>query len=247
MFISLNLTSFVSSYLIAFGNLRRNNITMKRVLSNQISIFRTKALVPSVRKINSATTFTPSFQLQRERTPSSIVPSIMSIHSQGLRLFASSSAPSTGSDILAAFQSKNKTLEGQNIASALEALANADAVCFDVDSTVIQEEGIDVLAASLGKGEEVAAWTLKAMEGNTKFEDALAARLGIIQPSRAAIEKCLQDTPLQLSPGVDRLIASLSKRGTHVYLVSGGFRIMIEPIAQILSIPKTNIIAYDLV
>lgn len=69
------------------------------------------------------------------------------------------------------------------------------------------------------------------MEGNTKFEDALAARLGIIQPSRAAIEQCLQDTPLQLSPGVDRLIASLSKRGTHVYLVSGGFRIMIEPIA----------------
>jgi phosphoserine phosphatase len=40
-------------------------------------------------------------------------------------------------------------------------LANADAVCFDVDSTVIQEEGIDVLADFMGAGEAVAEWTRK--------------------------------------------------------------------------------------
>jgi phosphoserine phosphatase len=151
---------------------------------------------------------------------------------------------SGGSDIMAHFSNKN--WEGNAVASAMEALANADAVCFDVDSTVIQEEGIDVLAASLGKGEEVAAWTLKAMEGNTKFEDALAARLDIIKPSRASILKCLEKHPLQLSPGIDRLVEVLLVNGTDVYLVSGGFRIMIEPVARKLCIAKTNIYANTL-
>lgn len=147
----------------------------------------------------------------------------------------------SGTEIMAHFT--NKALEGNDVAKAMEALANADAVCFDVDSTVIDEEGIDVLAASLGKGEEVSAWTTKAMNGNTKFEDALAARLDIIKPSRKAIEQCLKDHPLKLSPGVDRLVEALSEKGIDVYLVSGGFRIMIEPVAKSLAISKSNIVA----
>lgn len=149
-------------------------------------------------------------------------------------------APS-GTEILASFG--DQEFEGKNVAGAIEALVNADAVCFDVDSTVIQEEGIDVLADSLGKGEEVAAWTKKAMDGNTKFEDALAARLDIIKPSRASIEKCLKENPLQLSPGIDDLIETLNEKGIDVYLVSGGFRIMIEPLAKILCVGRKNIVA----
>jgi len=161
-------------------------------------------------------------------------------------LYAATARPlssTKGSDILASFVSKDKELEGKNIVHAMEALANADAVCFDVDSTVIQEEGIDVLAASLGKGDEVAAWTFKAMEGDTKFEDALAARLDIIKPSRASIEQCLKDYPLQISPGMEELVECLNERGVDVYFVSGGFRIMIEPVAKELCVSKTNIFA----
>ena len=99
------------------------------------------------------------------------------------------------------------------------------------------------MADSLGKGKEVSEWTKKAMDGNTKFEDALAARLAIIEPSKQAIEKCLLDNPLQLSPGVETLINSLIERGTDVYLVSGGFRIMIEPLARTLCVAKENIYA----
>ena len=44
-----------------------------------------------------------------------------------------------------------------------------DAVCFDVDSTVCEDEGIDELASFLQKGDAVAAWTKKAMEGNVSF------------------------------------------------------------------------------
>ncbi len=48
----------------------------------------------------------------------------------------------------------------------LERLREADGVCFDVDSTVSAEEGIDVLAESLGKGEAVRAYTAQAMNGS---------------------------------------------------------------------------------
>uniref|UniRef100_A0A6U4AII0 phosphoserine phosphatase n=1 Tax=Ditylum brightwellii TaxID=49249 RepID=A0A6U4AII0_9STRA len=150
----------------------------------------------------------------------------------------------SGADILETFgPEKSSAFEGNDVSTAMEMLSRADAVCFDVDSTVIQEEGIDVLADSLGRGEEVAAWTAKAMDGDTKFEDALAARLSIIQPSINDIKKCLEENPLQLSPGVDTLIKSLMERGTDVYLVSGGFRIMIEPLAEKLGLPKENIVA----
>mmetsp|Transcript_1584 Transcript_1584/g.3398 ORF Transcript_1584/g.3398 Transcript_1584/m.3398 type:complete len:297 (-) Transcript_1584:453-1343(-) len=133
--------------------------------------------------------------------------------------------------------------EGNNVAHAMEMLGKADAVCFDVDSTVITEEGIDVLAATLGKGPEVAAWTTKAMDGNIKFEDALAARLEIIEPSKSDIEACLEKHPLRLSPGVDKLVEVLHKRGTSVYLVSGGFRLMIEPVAERLGVSVERIYA----
>jgi len=81
------------------------------------------------------------------------------------------------------------------------------------------------------------------MEGNIKFEDALAARLGIIQPSKSDIVACLQNHPFALSPGIDTLIETLNEHGTDVFLVSGGFRIMIEPIAKSLCVSKANIVA----
>mmetsp|Transcript_20948 Transcript_20948/g.37557 ORF Transcript_20948/g.37557 Transcript_20948/m.37557 type:complete len:292 (-) Transcript_20948:244-1119(-) len=133
--------------------------------------------------------------------------------------------------------------EGNNISHAMEMLSKANAVCFDVDSTVIDEEGIDVLADTLGKGPEVAAWTAKAMDGNIKFEDALAARLEIIKPSKSDIASCLEKHPLRLSPGVDKLVEALHKRGTDVYLVSGGFRLMIEPVAERLGVSVERIYA----
>ena len=132
---------------------------------------------------------------------------------------------------------------GQNIEFAKLTLAQADCVCFDVDSTVINEEGIDVLAEFLGKGEKVASLTKQAMEGGMKFQDALAARLELLEPSKASIEECLKATPLQLTPGVHEFIQKLQNAQKDVFLVSGGFRLMIQPVADILSIPRTQIYA----
>lgn len=125
-------------------------------------------------------------------------------------------------------------------------LYTADVVCFDVDSTVIAEEGIDVLADFLGKGQAVAELTKRAMEGDTKFQDALKMRLDLMQPSKQQIESCLQQQPLVLSPGIEELMGSLQAKNIDIWLVSGGFRIMIEPIAERLNISKSNIYANTL-
>jgi len=133
---------------------------------------------------------------------------------------------------------------GNDVPHAKASLLSADCVCFDVDSTVIVDEGIDALAAHLGKGAEVKAWTTKAMDGGVKFQDALAARLDIIKPSRGDVASCLAAHPPVLSPGVKDLVESLRRNGKEVYLVSGGFRLMIEPVAEMLGLdPKENVIA----
>lgn len=136
-----------------------------------------------------------------------------------------------------------ETMVGNEVANAVWSLYKADAVCFDVDSTVIAEEGIDVLAEYLGKGAAVAELTKQAMEGNTKFEDAIQARLDLMRPSQPQITKMLDEIPLQLTKGIEGLIKSLQEKKVDVWLVSGGFRIMIEPVAQQLNIPISNIVA----
>lgn len=122
-------------------------------------------------------------------------------------------------------------------------IQNCNAVCFDVDSTLIQDEGIDVLAAFKGAGEAVSAWTQKAMGGQVLFQDALTARLDIIKPSSKDISRCLEAHPPKLTENVKALVDALHRRGVHVYLVSGGFRQMINPVAELLNIPTHRIYA----
>ena len=135
--------------------------------------------------------------------------------------------------------------EGVNVDGARRALREADAVCFDVDSTVVVDEGIDVLADYLGCGAEVAALTRSAMGGSMPFHEALAARLDVMRPSRQQVEAMLEASPIEgrLTPGVAPLIAALQARGTRVFLVSGGFRQMIEPVAAAVGVAADDIFA----
>ncbi|CAM9643536.1 unnamed protein product [Laminaria digitata] len=136
--------------------------------------------------------------------------------------------------------------EGLDVEGAKGALRRAQAVCFDVDSTVIAEEGIDVLADFCGAAEAVADLTSRAMGGSMPFQDALKARLDLMTPSRGLVVRCLEEHPPRLSPGIPELVSLLHSRGVTVYLVSGGFRQMIEPVADQLSIPRGNIFANSL-
>lgn len=113
---------------------------------------------------------------------------------------------------------------GLNVAATQDLFKRAQAVCFDVDSTVIKEEGIDVLAAYKGAGDAVAELTRKAMGGTVLFQDALKDRLSLIKPSSQDIIDCMAKHPFQFTPKIKEVIHRLQERGTYVYLVSGGFR-----------------------
>ncbi|KAM7509524.1 hypothetical protein LguiA_019977 [Lonicera macranthoides] len=128
----------------------------------------------------------------------------------------------------------------------LEIWRNAEAVCFDVDSTVCLDEGIDELAEFCGAGKAVAEWTARAMSGSVPFEEALAARLSLFNPSLSQVQDFLEKRPPRISPRIDELVKKLKDNNTDVYLISGGFRQMINPVASILGIPVENIFANQL-
>ncbi|KAF5289106.1 hypothetical protein FQA39_LY15208 [Lamprigera yunnana] len=123
---------------------------------------------------------------------------------------------------------------------------NADAVCFDVDSTVIQEEGIDELAKFCGKYKDISELTSKAMCGKITFQQSLKLRLDILQPSVAQVSDFISNKPPTLSPGIKKLIEVLHKKDVEIYLVSGGFRSLILPLAKQLYIPESNVFANQL-
>jgi len=120
---------------------------------------------------------------------------------------------------------------------------SADAVCFDVDSTVCRDEAIDELAKFVGRDKEVSELTKAAMRGGCTFQDALAQRLRLIKPTVDVMKEYLRCHPPRLTPGIRELIQILKERGVSIYLVSGGFDTLIEPVAKELGIPVKNIFA----
>lgn len=119
----------------------------------------------------------------------------------------------------------------------------AEAVCFDVDSTVCVDEGIDEFAAFCGVSEQVKELTVKAMSGNMTFREALTQRLNIIEPTQQKLMEFINTHPPNLSLGIKELIALLIKMNKQVFLVSGGFRRIISPIAEALNIPENHVYA----
>ena len=74
----------------------------------------------------------------------------------------------------------------------------------------------------------------------------LEERLAAMNPSKQQLEDMLASHPQVLTRGIKELIATLHRRGQHVYLVSGGFRQMIEPVAEQVGVPTNRIYANTL-
>ena len=90
-----------------------------------------------------------------------------------------------------------------NITSIKQVLRKADAVCFDVDSTICVDEAIDELAHHLGVGAQVADLTRKAMNsGKVEFRDSLQMRLDAMKPSKQSLDSFIKRHPPRLTPGV---------------------------------------------
>ncbi|AEY00769.1 phosphoserine phosphatase [Oceanimonas sp. GK1] len=95
-------------------------------------------------------------------------------------------------------------------------------VLMDMDSTAIQIECIDEIAALAGVGEEVAAVTRAAMEGALPFSESLRRRVAALTGADAAIiEEVIGRMPLM--PGLTELVAGLKAMGWKVAIASGGF------------------------
>jgi phosphoserine phosphatase len=108
-------------------------------------------------------------------------------------------------------------------------------VVMDVDSTLIQQEVIELLGAKANKGEEIAAITESAMRGELDFAESLKARVSLL---RGLPESVLTDVQkdITLTPGARTLVRTLHKLGHHVALVSGGFEPVIAPLVAELGI-----------
>jgi len=108
-------------------------------------------------------------------------------------------------------------------------------VQLDVDSTFIQQEAIELLAAKAGLLEQVAAITSSAMRGEIDFEESLRARVALLKglPS-SAIDQVREE--ITLTDGAAELVEALHAEGHSVALVSGGFLNIIEPMIKSLSI-----------
>ncbi len=108
-------------------------------------------------------------------------------------------------------------------------------VVMDVDSTLIQQEVIELLAAKVGVVEEVVAITSAAMAGELDFEASLKARVALLAGASAEILNEVR-AEIRLTPGARTLVKTLQKLGHEVAVVSGGFTSVIEPLLQELGI-----------
>ena len=108
-------------------------------------------------------------------------------------------------------------------------------VVMDVDSTLIQQEVIELLGAKAGKGAEIAAITESAMRGELDFAESLRARVGLLAGLPESVLTEVQNE-ITLTPGARTLIRTLHKLGHHVALVSGGFEPVIAPLMKDLGI-----------
>lgn len=108
-------------------------------------------------------------------------------------------------------------------------------VVLDVDSTLIQQEVIELLAAHAGVEDQVRQITEQAMRGELDFAASLQARVALLKGLPVNIIDEVRGQIL-LTPGARTLIETLKKLGHSVAVVSGGFTEVIEPILKDLSI-----------
>ncbi|PKW25291.1 phosphoserine phosphatase SerB [Phycicoccus duodecadis] len=126
---------------------------------------------------------------------------------------------------------------GCDIAVAPAGLARRGArlVVMDVDSTLIQDEVIELIAAHAGTEAEVAAVTERAMRGELDFAESLHARVATLAGLPVSV---LDDVraAVRLTPGARTLVRTLKALGFTVALVSGGFAEVVEPVGAELGV-----------
>jgi len=127
-------------------------------------------------------------------------------------------------------------------------LADFRLAAFDMDSTLINIECVDEIAAAVGLKAEVAAITEATMRGEiADFKESLRRRVALL---KGVEEKWLHEIwahRLELNPGVETFLAALRDAGLKTLLVSGGFTFFSDRVARRLSIDYTRANVLDIV
>ncbi|CAB4561308.1 MAG: phosphoserine phosphatase SerB [Actinobacteria bacterium] len=108
-------------------------------------------------------------------------------------------------------------------------------VVMDVDSTLIQQEVIDLLGSHAGVEREIREITERAMRGEIDFEASLRARVALLAGLDESVLSEVRNQ-IVLTPGARTLVSTLHKLGHSVAVVSGGFTAVIEPLIKELNI-----------
>lgn len=110
----------------------------------------------------------------------------------------------------------------------------------DMDSTMIQQECIDELAAEAGVGAHVAGITARAMNGELEFDAALRERVALLKGlPESTIEQVFQNR-VTLMPGGPVLLATMKANGARAALVSGGFTEFTQRVAAVLGFDENR-------
>ena len=110
----------------------------------------------------------------------------------------------------------------------------------DMDSTMIQQECIDELAAEAGVGAHVADITARAMNGELDFEAALIERVGLLKGLPEAMISQVLAQRITLMPGGKVLLATMKANGAYAALVSGGFTAFTAQVAATLGFDENR-------
>jgi phosphoserine phosphatase len=111
-------------------------------------------------------------------------------------------------------------------------------VFFDVDSTLVTIEGIDMLG---GGNPEISRLTEAAMNGEIPLDEVYGRRLELIRPARAAVEALATRYTGSLVDGAAETIAQLQSAGALVHLVTAGIEAAVVPLAAKLNVPARNV------
>ena len=94
----------------------------------------------------------------------------------------------------------------------------------DMDSTIIDQECIDELAAAFGVAEKVVSITERAMRGELDFSGALRDRVALLEGMPVTLMEEVFDSRVTIRPGARTLVQTMRGHGAYTALVSGGFR-----------------------
>jgi phosphoserine phosphatase len=110
-------------------------------------------------------------------------------------------------------------------------------VVLDVDSTLIENEAIELLAAEAGSLELVSAVTERAMRGELDFADSLRERVATLAGLPVSVFEKVREE-ITVTCGATTLIDAVHREGGSVAVVSGGFHELLDPLARQLGLDK---------